>query len=132
MHVERLITCEQFVMNRWELGETPVNLPDDERFHLLVVIQGKIRIRVPGYKTTAEKNQENIDEIVLTKGQTVLLPSHCVADSISAFNVATVLDISLFEHSDTLPVSVPTKTPAVILPMRASAVSKTASEKRAA
>lgn len=58
--VERLVTCDKFVLDRWRLKGAAV-VGGDDRFHVLSVLEGAVRL-------------EGM-EAVLGRGQTVLLPA---------------------------------------------------------
>jgi mannose-6-phosphate isomerase len=57
-HVERLVKCDKFVLDRWRFSE-PAELAIHNRFHLLVVLSGRVRV----------------EEELLTQGQTLLVPA---------------------------------------------------------
>lgn len=42
-HIERLVACEKFVLDRWR-WQGSARLPDDERFHMIAVLQGEVRV----------------------------------------------------------------------------------------
>ena len=58
----RLVTCEKFIMDRWDFDE-PQAIGGDDRFHIVCVLQGAVRI-------------EGDPQIApLSKGGTALLPA---------------------------------------------------------
>ena len=58
-HVQRLVACEQFVLDRWQF-DRPQSLGGDHRFHLIATLEGAVTL--PG---------DPLD--TLRKGQTALL-----------------------------------------------------------
>jgi mannose-6-phosphate isomerase len=81
-HVERLVACDKFVLDRWRIAQ-PQTLAADDRFHIVAVLQGAVRL--PG--DPAERP--------LAKGQTALIPAACSAREIVALEPSVVLDIYL-------------------------------------
>jgi mannose-6-phosphate isomerase len=61
-HVERLVQCEQFVLDRWKIQST-VPVGGDNRFHLLAVLAGEVSV------------EGDCGGAPLRKGQTLLLPA---------------------------------------------------------
>ena len=61
-HVERLVTCDKFVMNRWKL-DSPRQAGGDDKCHVFVVLDGKCAVEGDA---TGEP---------LSRGCTVLLPA---------------------------------------------------------
>ncbi len=59
-YVERLVKCDKFVLDRWRFSES-ADLDIKNRFHLLVVLSGCVRI----------------EEELLRPGQTLLAPAVC-------------------------------------------------------
>lgn len=65
-HVERLVECDKFVLDRWTVAgspETEFTFPADNRFHIVTVLAG-----------TAELNHVHVDQR-LQRGRTLLLPA---------------------------------------------------------
>lgn len=79
---QRLVDCDKFVLDRCQLTD-PQSIGGDERFHLLVGIDGSLDIA--GDPT----------EKPLTTGQTCLLPAAAGAVEVSPNEPSTVLDITL-------------------------------------
>jgi len=81
-HVERLVSCDKFVLDRWRLG-APQSLVDDNRFHILAVLEGAVQL-------------EN-DPLAqpLLAGQTALIPAACHARQIAPQPDSVMLDIYL-------------------------------------
>lgn len=79
---ERLVDCDKFVLDRCQLAE-PQSIGGDERFHLLVGVEGSVEI---AGDPTGEP---------LTRGQTCLLPAAAGAVTLSPTEPSTVLDITL-------------------------------------
>ena len=59
---ERLVECEQFVMSRYTSRES-INLEVDDRFHVVMVLQGTARMHEAGES--------------LATGRTILIPANC-------------------------------------------------------
>ena len=78
----RLVACEKFMVDRWELHGA-AELGGDQRFHLLAVVEGSIRL------------DGDPAEQPLRKGQTALLPASLGAVAVEAVSWATVLDMCL-------------------------------------
>ena len=64
LHVERLVACDHFVLDRWRI-ESPASVGGDGRFHLLAVLDGGLRM------------QGDVSGQPLLKGQTALVPACC-------------------------------------------------------
>ncbi len=43
-HIERLVTCDKFILDRWTFDE-PQTIGGDNRFHLLAVLAGSIQVQ---------------------------------------------------------------------------------------
>jgi mannose-6-phosphate isomerase len=78
----RLVACDKFVLDRWELG-APDSLGGDDRCHLLVVIQGTCRVA------------DDPAPSPLSTGQCVLLPASCGPVGVQPEPSATLLDCYL-------------------------------------
>ena len=81
-HVERLVTCEKFVLDRWRFDQAEM-IGGDERFHLVVVLEGAVQV---GGDPTAEP---------LEIGQSMLLPAGLGKCLLTPTKRATLLDIYL-------------------------------------
>ena len=79
--VERLVECEKFVLDRRTLAE-PTAFGGDQRFHILCVTRGEIRLDGPG-------------EMTVGTGQTVLLPAVLPGQLVRPSGEAVVLDMYL-------------------------------------
>jgi mannose-6-phosphate isomerase len=60
--VARLVQCDQFTLDRWRF-DSPQSIGGDERFHVLIVLEGSMRI------------EGNPAEAAISRGGTVLLPA---------------------------------------------------------
>jgi mannose-6-phosphate isomerase len=79
---ERLVQCDKFVLDRLELS-APHTLPNDDRFHILAVIEGDCLVR-------------NTDEhFNLRRGETILIPATTRDICLSPPSEAVVLDMYL-------------------------------------
>jgi mannose-6-phosphate isomerase len=63
-HIERLVACDKFVLDRWRI-DGPATAGGDQRFHILTVVDGAACI--------ASKHGEHD----LVRGSTILLPASC-------------------------------------------------------
>lgn len=88
-HVERLVACDKFVLDRWRLEAAGENSPQsfelasDDRFHILAVLQGAVRLQ-----------GDPLSE-PLSKGQTALIPASCSARKLTPLERSVLLDIYL-------------------------------------
>jgi mannose-6-phosphate isomerase len=80
--VERLVSCQYFVLDRWQVSGAQ-RVPDDNRCHILAVIEGALE--VPGDATNAP----------IVRGGVVLLPAARGDLVVQAGSGATVLDAYL-------------------------------------
>jgi mannose-6-phosphate isomerase len=81
-NVERLVACEKFVMDRWNLAAAE-HLENDDRFHIFAVVEGQIAVSGDG------KTHE------LQRGCTLLLPACCRRLDLQPQGRAVLLDIYL-------------------------------------
>jgi mannose-6-phosphate isomerase len=81
-HVERLVSCDKFVLDRWRF-DTPQALASDNRFHIVAVLEGAV---------TLENDPLNQ---ALVKGQTALIPAACSARRVTPMQPSVLLDIYL-------------------------------------
>ena len=81
-HVERLVACDKFVLDRWRL-EDPQPLGGDDRFHIVAVLEGSVSV-------AGDPAEEP-----LRGGQTVLVPATCGALELVPDRATVLLDIYL-------------------------------------
>jgi mannose-6-phosphate isomerase len=81
-HVERLVACDKFVLDRWRI-DSAERCGGDGRFHILAVVEGQVAMRSTG------------QPILLSRGSTVLLPADCAQLSITPQVRAVLLDMYL-------------------------------------
>jgi mannose-6-phosphate isomerase len=81
-HIERLVSCDKFVLDRWQIA-SPQSLAADDRFHLMVVLAGEVRL-------------EN-DPVAapVRAGEIALLPASCQGRKLQAATGTVLLDIYL-------------------------------------
>ena len=79
---EELVRCEKFVLQRWTL-DGPTTLGGDDRFHILVVLQGEVQIA--GDPADAP----------LAAGQSALLPAAAGDRQLTPTDKAVVLTMCL-------------------------------------
>jgi mannose-6-phosphate isomerase len=78
-HIERLVTCDKFVLDRWTVAkEQP--LGGDDRFHILSVLEGEALLGVSppgggGRQLSSSTTNTEVSLLTLARGQTVLLPA---------------------------------------------------------
>jgi len=80
--VERLISCDKFILDRRHVNGKQA-MPGDDRFHILAVIKGNMSVQSP----------ECTDS--LGRGDTILIPASASGVSIAGQGGATVLDMYL-------------------------------------
>jgi mannose-6-phosphate isomerase len=81
-HVERLVECDKFVLDRWRI-DAPQPCGGDGRFHILAVVEGQVSLSSGGQPQ------------MLSRGSTVLLPADCTTASIKPQVRAVLLDMYL-------------------------------------
>jgi mannose-6-phosphate isomerase len=79
---ERLVECDQFVLDRWRLSER-YELPDDNRCHILAVLDGAVEVSGDAMKSA------------LKFGETILVPAQRPATSLIPRPSAVILDAFL-------------------------------------
>ncbi len=80
--IERLVSCDKFVIDRWTF-DNPLALRTDNRFHIIVVIAG--RISIEGDDVPAP----------LQRGETILIPASSSETRFTPDADAAMLDIYL-------------------------------------
>jgi mannose-6-phosphate isomerase len=97
-HVERLVSCDKFVLDRWRL-ETLHSLGGDERFHILSVLEGEVLLSRSGEEVQSHvagsSTSDEVSLLSLIRGQTVLLPASLGAVTIAPRGNASLLDMYL-------------------------------------
>jgi mannose-6-phosphate isomerase len=81
-NIERLVTCDKFIMDRLRLDASH-NMPDDNRAHILATIEGRISL-----------NFENVT-CPIKRGDTMLVPAARSSTEIEPQGRAVVLDMYL-------------------------------------
>jgi mannose-6-phosphate isomerase len=81
-HVERLVTCDKFVLDRWTFSD-PQPLGGDDRFHLVAVLEGSVHI------------DGDPAEQPLPRGGTALVPASCGETMLRPAGHVVLLDIYL-------------------------------------
>jgi mannose-6-phosphate isomerase len=85
-HVERLVNCDKFILDRWHLDQ-PASLTVDDGFHILSVVEGRVTL-------TSRLTHYN-DEQSLRPGDTVLIPAGCRNAELTRPGRAVLLDMYL-------------------------------------
>lgn len=93
-HVERLIACDKFVLDRWTVTKE-VPLGGDDRFHILSVLEGEALIGVSSSEAASRPlvgstTSNEVSLLTLHRGQTVLLPA-CLPPVLLGTHDRTVL-----------------------------------------
>jgi mannose-6-phosphate isomerase len=81
-HVERLVTCDKFILDRLRLS-APQQLTNDNRFHIAADIEGNVALR-------SEDSRHD-----LRRGDTRLIPAACRQVDINPQGKAVLLDMYL-------------------------------------
>lgn len=81
-HVQRLVECDQFVIDRWEFDE-PERIGGDDRFHIIAVLHGAVEII-----------GDPVEQPLLV-GQTAILPASLGRRFLVPDESTTLLDIYL-------------------------------------
>ncbi len=81
--VQRLVVCDKFVLDRWQLTTSAERLGGDGRCHLVAVLRGAVR--VAGDPATSP----------LEVGQTMLIPAAAGPTRLTPLEPASLLDIYL-------------------------------------
>jgi mannose-6-phosphate isomerase len=90
-HVERLVACDKFVLDRWTISDG-ATLGGDGRMHIVTVLEGSAVLEPMGGGGVAEAGD---DVRRLTRGQTVLLPACLPALTLSPATTCVLLDAYL-------------------------------------
>jgi mannose-6-phosphate isomerase len=77
-HVERLVVCDKFVLDRWRLDAAQL-CGGDARFHIVAMLDGKASVKGE----------------LLQRGETLLIPADCTDAVIIPHGQAVLLDIYL-------------------------------------
>jgi mannose-6-phosphate isomerase len=80
--VQRLVECDKFVLQRWELTADDV-FENDDRFHILTAIDGSATVSADS------------SPVRLNRGDTVLVPACCRIVTLTPHGKATLLDMFL-------------------------------------
>jgi mannose-6-phosphate isomerase len=81
-HVEQLVACDKFVLNRWRIEESQ-SIGGDDRFHLICVIEGQLSVPT-----------DPLDK-PLKKGETMLLPASAGPVELVPSSPAVMLEMYL-------------------------------------
>jgi mannose-6-phosphate isomerase len=98
-YIERLVVCDQFVLDRWQLDAIET-LDCGGRFHILSVLEGEVLLgcSAPDVAAGQLPGASASDEVALlslVRGQTVLLPASLGEVSLAPRHSAVLLDIYL-------------------------------------
>jgi mannose-6-phosphate isomerase len=81
-HVERLVACDKFVLDRWHVHQ-PDRVGGNDHFHILVVLQGAVSV-------DGDESEEP-----LKAGETMLIPAAVGPASVTPLPSAVILDVYL-------------------------------------
>lgn len=81
-HVERLVACDKFVLDRWTV-DSPQPIGGDNRFHIVAVLEGEAAI------------VDRSGSHPIQRGHTTLLPAACVDATVEPQGRAVLLDAYL-------------------------------------
>lgn len=81
-HVERLVACDKFILDRWNV-DTPQTVENENRFHILTVIEGNVTLR------------SLISQHEMRRGDTRLVPACCRQYDVVPQARAVLLDMYL-------------------------------------
>jgi mannose-6-phosphate isomerase len=81
-NIERLVSCDKFVLDRWKI-QGAERLGGDDRFHIVSVLSREVNLII------------DKDQMTLTRGQTTLIPACMPPAMIEPANGATLLDMYL-------------------------------------
>jgi mannose-6-phosphate isomerase len=85
-HVERLVACDKFVLDRWRI-DRPQALKREDRFHIFSVLEGELRV------TAAEASGTGARTLLC--GQTLLVPAVVPDVTLAPRGNCTLLDMYL-------------------------------------
>lgn len=77
-HVERLVACDKFVLDRWRF-DAPQLCGGDDRFHIVAVLEGEVAVKGQSY----------------TRGESLLIPAACRDALLEPRSEAVLLDMTL-------------------------------------
>jgi mannose-6-phosphate isomerase len=97
LHVQRLVACDKFNFDRWELTQAHP-LGGDNRFHILSVLEGKVMLeswpeQIESRGGSEARASDDASSLSLTRGQTVLLPACLPAVSLTPKPRAVLVDV---------------------------------------
>ncbi|MCI0332650.1 MAG: class I mannose-6-phosphate isomerase [Planctomycetes bacterium] len=81
-HIERLVTCDKFILDRSRLS-APQQFASDDRFHILAAIDGSVTVQ------SGDSPRE------LRRGDTLLIPASCRQFNVTPQGRAVLLDMYL-------------------------------------
>jgi mannose-6-phosphate isomerase len=81
-HVERLVACDKFVLDRWQFDQ-PTPLETNDRFHILSVVEGALDVSESGA------------DHAMRRGSTLLIPASCQDVRLAPQDRAVLLDMYL-------------------------------------
>jgi mannose-6-phosphate isomerase len=96
-HVQRLVTCDKFILDRWEFSD-PTSLGGDNRFHIVSVLAGDLLLGASSAAAEAARQlgastSNEVALLALSRGQTVLLPAALPSVALAPRGPCTLLDM---------------------------------------
>jgi len=97
--VQRLLTCDKFILDRRELSG-PQSLGGDNRFHILSVLAGDLLLGasppdIDSGRQLGASTSNEVSLLSLTRGQTVLVPASLPPVALAPRERCTLLDMYL-------------------------------------
>ncbi len=98
-HIERLVVCDKFILDRWRL-DAMQTLRLDDRFHIVSVLEGEVLLGcsapdVAAGQRPGASTSDEVSLLALVRGQTALLPASLGEVSLAPRQSAALLDIYL-------------------------------------
>lgn len=97
-YAERLVACDKFVLDRWELSGIK-SLRSGKRFHILSVLEGEVLLgsgpEAAAHLSHGSTTSDEVSLLSLLRGQTVLIPASLTSIALAPLGRAVLLDMYL-------------------------------------
>lgn len=94
-HVQRLVACDKFVLDRWRLADQQP-LGGDDRFHILSVLEGELFVgSSQAVESRGSTTSDEVSLLSLIRGQTVLIPASLPGVTLAPRGECILLDMYL-------------------------------------
>jgi mannose-6-phosphate isomerase len=91
-HIQRLVECDKFVLDRWLLTDQQP-LGGDDRFHILSVLAGELFVgSSQAVESRGSTTSDEVSLLSLIRGQTVLIPASLPGVTLAPRGECTLLD----------------------------------------